>query len=35
MHDLLAESRLGDVQLLGGAAEVELVGDGEEGGQVP
>ena len=33
--DLLAEGRLGDVQALGGAAEVELVGERDERAQEP
>ena len=33
--DLLRERRLGDVQAFGGAAEVPLLGDGDEVAQVP
>lgn len=33
--DLLAQRRLGDPQALGGAAEVQLLGDGDEIAQVP
>ena len=33
--DLLAQSGLGDVQTLGGATEVQLVGEGDERAQQP
>ena len=35
LADLLADARLGEVQAVGGAAEVKLLGDGDERAQLP